>query len=446
MKRNDGVDDVLAPPRMLAFGLQHVLVMAASPIASVFLMSKALQFSAALTLQLLSATFVICGIGSLIQSLGLRGIGARLPFVMLPGGAPIVLFILIAQESSVQTAVGAVIMAAALYFLIVPVFKRFLHLFPPLVIGVMLLLVAVNLAQISGKLIAGNPGTPGFGNPAHLFLAAVTIVATLVLARYLRGGWRQLAILMGLVIGALTAGLMGMVSLDKVSLWPLFTLPTPFPFGMPDFNVLAALPLLLFTVISMVEATGQTVALNEILGKEPGAEQLREVPKTILGDGITSLLGGLFGTSLIITSGENIGIIRATDVRSRYVTATAGVFLILFGVLAPLGSLISVIPASVIGATGLLVFAIVGTMGIDMLRRCDLRNHSMMYIVAASLAIGLLPIVVPGIYQNVPSHLRLLMANGVAMGAITAAVLNFVFLHLGQHEAPAPAVVRAQEE
>ena len=186
--------------------------------------------------------------------------------------------------------------------------------------------------------------------------------------------------------------------------------------------------------------------MNEILGKEPGAEQLREVPKTILGDGLTSLLGGLFGTSLIITSGENIGIIRATDVRSRYVTATAGVFLILFGVLAPLGSLISVIPASVIGATGLLVFAIVGTMGIDMLRRCDLRSHSMMYIVAASLAIGLLPIVVPGIYQHVPSHLRLLMANGVAMGAITAAVLNYVFLHLGQRHAELPAVVRAEQE
>ncbi|XOT98302.1 solute carrier family 23 protein, partial [Alcaligenes pakistanensis] len=56
-------------------------------------------------------------------------------------------------------------------------------------------------------------------------------------------------------------------------------------------------------------------------------------------------------------------------------------------------ALISVIPASVIGATGLVVFAIVGTMGIDMLRKVDLRSHSAMYVVATALAVGLLPIV-----------------------------------------------------
>lgn len=310
------VDELHSPQRMIAFGLQHVLVMAASPIAAVFLMSKALGLDASLTTQLLSATFLVCGIGTLIQSFGPGGIGARLPFVMLPGGAPIVLFILIAQQSDLPTASGAVILAAAL-------------------------------------------------------------------------------------------------------------------------------PLLLFTLISMVEATGQTIALNEVLGKESEAEQQREVPNTIRGDGLASLLGGIFGTSLIITSGENIGIIRATQVRSRYVTAVSGLFLILFGIFSPLSALISVIPGAVIGATGLVVFAIVGTMGIDMLRKVDLRNHSAMYVVATALAVGLLPIVVPGIYDQLPSQLRLLLANGVAMGAVTAAVLNYLFVHLGRgaaqpSAAPAP--------
>jgi xanthine/uracil permease len=194
---------------MIAFGLQHVLVMAASPIAAVFLMSKALGFDAALTTQLLSATFLVCGIGTLIQSFGPAGIGAKLPFVMLPGGAPII---------------------------------------------------------------------------------------------------------------------------------------------------------------------------------------------------------------LIITSGENIGIIRATQVRSRYVTAVGGLFLILFGVFSPLSALISVIPASVIGATGLVVFAIVGTMGIDMLRKVDLRGHAAMYVVATALAVGLLPIVVPGIYDQLPSQCALVAGTGRSLG------------------------------
>ena len=109
-----------------------------------------------------------------------------------------------------------------------------------------------------------------------------------------------------------------------------------------------------------------------------------------------------------------------------------GLFLILFGVFSPLSALISVIPASVIGATGLVVFAIVGTMGIDMLRKVDLRGHAAMYVVATALAVGLLPIVVPGIYDQLPSQLRLLLSNGVAMGALTAAVLNYLFIHVGQ--------------
>jgi xanthine/uracil permease len=307
-----------------------------------------------------------------------------------------------------------------------------LRYFPSLVIGIMLLLVAINLAQISGKLIAGTPGSANFGNTDNLLLALITIVSTVLFARLLKGMCRQLAILLGLIVGALSAALMGDISLSGVGSGPLLALPSPFPFGPPNFDLIAALPLLLFTLISMVEATGQTIALNEVLGKEDEAEQQAQVPNTIRGDGLASLLGGIFGTSLIITSGENIGIIRATQVRSRYVTAVGGLFLILFGVFSPLSALISVIPASVIGATGLVVFAIVGTMGIDMLRKVDLRGHAAMYVVATALAVGLLPIVVPGIYDQLPSQLRLLLSNGVAMGALTAAVLNYLFIHVGQ--------------
>lgn len=441
------VDEIQSPQKMIAFGLQHVVVMAASPIASVFLMSQALGFSTALTIQLLSTTFIICGLGTLLQSFGPLGFGARLPFVMLPGGAPIVLFILIAQETDLQTASGAVILAAILYFLIVPIFKRFLRYFPTLVIGVMLLLVAVNLAQISGKLITGAPGSDNFGDPVNLLLAFITIASTVLFARLLKGTSRQLTILLGLLVGAIAAGLMGLMPVNSLTLTPLVAAPSPFPFGPPKFNLLAATPLLIFTLISMVEATGQTVALNEVLGKENEQEQYQDVPKTIRGDGLASLLGGIFGTSLIITSGENIGIIRATNVRSRYVTAVAGIFLILFGLFTPLSSLISLIPSAVIGATGLLVFAIVGTMGIDMLRKVDLREHGNMYIVSTALALGLLPIVVPGVYQHLPSQLRLLMANGVAMGAITAAVLNFIFVHLGaKRQKPTTPALQPQQQ
>lgn len=427
------VDELLPWRRLFAFGLQHVLVMAASPIASVFLMSKALGFSPSLSMNLLAATFVICGIGTLLQSFGPRGFGARLPFVMLPGGAPIVLFILIAQQTDVQTAAGAVILTAVFYFLVLPVFRRCLRYFPPVVVGTMLLLVAINLAQVSGKLVAGHPGTPGFAAPANLMLAAATIGFTVLFSRLLTGMLGQLAILLGLLCGGVLAALIGAFHVGQVSMWPLLAVPSPLPFGWPRFDLIAAIPLMVFSIVSMVEATGQTVAIGEAVGK-PVDEQ-RDVPRTIRGDAITSLLGGVFGTSLIITSGENIGIIRATGVRSRFVTAMSGGILVLFGLLAPVSSLLSAIPEAVVGGTGLIVFCIVGTMGIDMLRKVDLRDHANMYIVAVALAVGLLPILVPGIYGSVPANVRILVGNGVAMGAIAAALMNFLFFHTGLRRA-----------
>lgn len=438
------VDEKLPMRQLLAFGMQHVLVMAASPIASVFLMSKMLGFSPELTINLLSATFAICGIGTLLQSFGPRGIGARLPFIMLPGGAPIVLFILIAQQTDVATASGAVLLTGVFYFLVIPVFRRCLRFFPSVVVGTMLLLVGINLAQVSGKLIAGTPGSEGFANPTHIMLALATILFTVLFSRLFTGMLKQLSILMGMVAGVLLAACLGMVTGQMPSMWPLIGLPTAFPFGMPKFDLLASIPMLLFCVISMVEATGQTMAIGDAVGKE--LDPPHDVPKTIRGDAVASLLGGIFGTSLIITSGENIGIIRATGVKSRFVTATSGIILLILGLFAPLARVISIIPEPVIGGTGLIVFAIVGTMGIDMLRKVDLREHANMYIVAVSLAIGLLPILIPGIYGNFPPNLRLLLGNGVAMGALSAAIMNLIFYHIAPEKTDKPEEPQQKEQ
>lgn len=87
------VDEILPARKLVLLGLQHVLVMAASPITSVFLVSKALNFSPALTVNLISATFLVCGLGTLLQSYGPWKFGARLPFIMVPGGAPAVIFL-----------------------------------------------------------------------------------------------------------------------------------------------------------------------------------------------------------------------------------------------------------------------------------------------------------------------------------------------------------------
>lgn len=422
------VDERLPLRKLILFGLQHVMVVAASPITAVFLVAKALGLSSGLTVNLISATFLVCGLGSLLQSFGPRGFGARLPFIMVPGGAPLVLFVLIARQTDLQTAAGAVILAGLFYFLLLPVFARCLKFFPRIVIGAMLILVAINLVNIYGGVIVGRPGTPEFANPLEIGLALATVGFTILFARLFRGVLGQLAVLLGMLAGAGLSAALGLMSVSNVWSGPVITMPAPLPFGVPHFDLLAALPLLIFSVISMAEATGQTVAIAEVVGKE--IDPRVTVPKTIRADALMSVLGGLFGTSMIITSSENIGIVQATGIRSRFVTAMAGVILIVIALLAPLGRLANAIPAAVVGGTALVVFSIIGVMGINLLRQVDLRARSGMYTLAAALTMGLLPIVVPGIYSRFPATLQIVLNNGLAMGALTAVIVNIAFEHL----------------
>lgn len=439
--RPDSVDSPLPWPQLILFALQHVLVMAAAPITSVFLVSKALDLSADLTVNLISATFLMCGLGSILQSLGTARMGAKLPFVMVPGGAPIVMFLGIAQQRDLQTACGAVILTSLFYFLILPIFSRLLRFFPKVVIGTLLLLVSINLLKVYGGIIVGKPGSADFASLTHIGLALATIGFTLLFARLFKRTLGQLAVLLGLVAGTVLAALMGLTDFSAVTQGPAFSLPRFLPFGMPTFDLAATVPLLVFSVISMAEATGQTMAVAEMVDSKDSARAL--VPRTIRGDAVMSLAGGFFGTSMIITSGENIGLVRATQVRSRYVTAMAGLMLAIVALIAPLGRLANAIPASVVSATAIIIFAVIGTIGIDILRKVDLQQRSNMYVLAGALTMGLLPILVPGFYSQFPNGLQPILGNGLAMGCITAVVLNLIFNGSSPAETPASHAAKA---
>jgi uracil-xanthine permease len=440
-RAKDPVDTILPPRQLFAFGLQHLLVMAASPVTAVFVISRALELSTALTVNLISATILVCGLGTLLQSLGLWRFGSRLPFVMVPGGAPVFMpvfiFLSIAKLTDVQTAVGAVILTSLFYVLVLPFFSRCLSLFPDLVIGTMLLLIGINLIAIYAGVIAGRPGTAGFGNPGSLGLAFATVLLTVLFVRVLPGRLSQLSVMFGLVAGALVAAATGAVSLDGVFTGTVVGLPALFPFGAPKFDVLAALPLILFSVISMAEATSQTVAISEVVGRP--VNRRRDVPRTILGDALMSLIGGCLGTSLIITSGENVGIVRATGVRSRFVTATCGGLLVILALLPPLARLINAIPPPVIGGTAIIVFSIICGMGIDILRRVDLHVPGNLFTLAVALSIGLLPILVPGIYGRFPTTLQIILGNGLATGTLAAVAFNQLFNRTTRAALPAAA-------
>lgn len=418
-------DERVALGVLVPLAVQHLLVMITGPISSVFLVSNALQLDAQTSGRLLSAFFLVSAIGTIVQSTGPLGVGSRLPFVMLPGGAAVVLFIQVAQQTSPQTATGAVLLTSVCCLLLVPVFLRIVRFFPPLVIGVMVVVIGVNLLRITAGLVLDPAGGAEAG---ALALMGFTIAVTVLCFRFLPGGWARISVLLGLVIGALAASVFGQHgSTDRSQLLagPVLAGPALLPFGRPEFNLLATVPMLIFAIGAMAEATGQTVLNTEAVGKP--LDFRRDVGGTLRGDVVTSLLAGLVGGPIMVTSGENIGIVRISAVRSRFVTLGTGVLLAAIAFLAPVARLVNTIPAAVIAGTGVVVFAMIAALGIRMLAQVDLGRDDNLLVATLALVAGLIPVVAPKIYGELPPGLRLVLGSGVTMATLVGVLGNLLF-------------------
>ncbi|SOB88976.1 solute carrier family 23 protein [Streptomyces sp. 1331.2] len=411
-------DERLPLRRLLPLALQHVLAMAATPVSTVFLIAAPLRLTPAQTSSLLGAALVLSGAGSVLQSLGVWGFGARLPFVMLPGGAATALFVQIAHDHGPAVASGSVLLAAALLLAVTPLYGRVVRLFPPVVTGVTVLLVGISMVRVSTQLLSG-PG--GRAAPGALAAAGLTVAVTLVAHLLLRGAWRQSAVLIGLAGGALLTVATGLGALAPATGAEVL-LPHLLPYGTPRLDLLAALPLLLFSLTSLAEATGQTVLNSDV--PDPG----RDVPRVARADALISLLGSVLGTPTMVTSSENIGINRLTGVRSRFVTAAAGGLLIAAGLLSPLSRLVAALPPAVVAGSALVVYAVITVMGVEMLGRVRVGDSPDTLVVGLALTAGLLPVVAPALYTGFPAAVRTVLGNGVVAGTLAAVLLHALLI------------------
>ena len=92
---------------------------------------------------------------------------------------------------------------------------------------------------------------------------------------------------------------------------------------------------------------------------------------------------------------ENVGLVRLTRVKSRWVVATAGGFMILLGLLPKAGAIVAAIPPSVLGGAALVMFGTVAAVGIQTLGRVDFNNHRNVIVVAVSIGVAMIPVGTP---------------------------------------------------
>jgi uric acid transporter len=428
------VDEVLPPGQLAVYGFQHVLAFYAGAVIVPILLASAIGLSNQQLAFLINADLFTCGIASIIQAVGFWKIGVRLP--LLQG----VTFTAVAPMIAIGTAngggvdgllaiYGAVIVAGIFTFFIAPFFSRLLRLFPPVVTGTVITVIGFTLVPVAAlDAGGGNPEAADFGSLQNLAFAGGTLLFILLIYRFFRGFLSTIAVLLGLVVGSAVAAAFGIVDFSGVGQAGWVGVITPFYFGFPTFGVAAIVSMIVVMLITAVETTGDVFATGEIVEKRIRRE---DIARAIRADGLATTLGGLLNSFPYTCFAENVGLVRLTRVRSRWVVAVAGAIMIVFGLLPKMGAIVAAVPRPVLGGAALVLFATVGVIGIQTLSRVDFHDERNVIIVAVSIGLALVPVAFPTFYQNFPDELQIIVGSGITMGSLTAILLNLVFNVLG---------------
>jgi len=436
------VDEVLPPGQLAVYGMQHVLAFYAGAVIVPILLANSIGLSTEQLVHLINADLFTCGIASIIQSVGFWKVGVRLPLlqgVTFTAVSPMIAIGLAAGGGTGGLLViyGAVIVAGLATFLIAPFFSRLIRFFPPVVTGSVITIIGLALLPVAAADATGGAGpTSDPTSGRNLAYALGTLALIVLIQRVFKGFMATIAVLAGLVIGTLVAWALGDAHFDAVdgSAWVGVT--TPFNFGWPQFSVAAIISMVVVMLITAVETTGDVFATGEIVEKRIGRD---DIARALRADGLATTIGGVFNSFPYTCFAENVGLVRLTRVKSRYVVATAGLIMIVIGLVPKAGAVVAGIPHPVLGGAALAMFATVAVVGFQTLGKVDFHDHRNVVIVGTSVGLAMYVTAQPQVAQAVPGWAEIIFGSGITLGSLTAIALNIVFHHLGKDFGPAVA-------
>ena len=367
---------------------------------------------------------------------------------------------------------GAIIGAGIISMLIAPIVSKLLRFFPPVVTGTIISIIGISLMRVGVGWAMGGPAflaqrtdvpklvamvdsakataaaaaasaasgaaaveiklgpiplvdNPAYGALDNLAVAAAVLLFILLLVKYARGFVANISVLLGIVAGCAVAMAMGKMNFDKVGKAHWFDVVTPFAFGMPTFDPVMILTMVLVMIVVMIESTGMFLALSDITGKKISQPELAAGLRT---DGLGTLIGGIFNTFPYTSFSQNVGLVGVTGVKSRWVCVAGGIIMVVLGMLPKMAAFVEAIPLFVLGGAGLVMFGMVAATGIRILSTVDYKgNRNNLYIVALAIGFGLIPLVAPRWTQQMAHSLHPLLESGILLTAVAAVVLNIFF-------------------
>ncbi|TDW71051.1 2-oxo-4-hydroxy-4-carboxy-5-ureidoimidazoline decarboxylase [Kribbella pratensis] len=436
------VDQVLPPGKLAVYGAQHVLAFYAGAVIVPILLASAIGLTTEQLIHLINADLFTCGIASIIQSVGFWKVGVRLPLlqgVTFTAVSPMIAIGLAAGGGTDGLLViyGAVLVAGLATFFIAPYFSKLIRFFPPVVTGSVITIIGLALLPVAaGDAVGGAGPTAAPTSGKNMAYALGTLALIVLIQRVFKGFMATIAVLIGLVAGTLVAWAFGDAHFGAVHDAAWVGVTQPFYFGWPKFSVAAIISMVVVMLITAVETTGDVFATGEIVEKRIGRE---DIARALRADGLATTIGGVFNSFPYTCFAENVGLVRLTRVRSRWVVATAGAIMILIGLLPKAGAIVAGVPHPVLGGAALAMFATVAVVGFQTLTKVDFHDHRNVVIVATSVGLAMYVTAQPQVAQAVPDWAEIIFGSGITLGSLTAIFLNILFHHVGKSFGPAVA-------
>lgn len=380
-----------------------------------------------------SVALFASGIGTLIYQIATK---AKVPVYLGSSFAYITAMAVAIEQmggdiSAAQTGVilvGFVYVIAAILVKLVGT-KWIDTLLPPIVIGPMIMVIGLGLANSA----VTNSGFVSGGDWRNIFVAVVTFLITAFVNTKGKGFFKIIPFLCGVIGGYIVAMMVGIVDLAPIGQANWFEMPQFYlPFKTEYFQsyrlyfgpeALAIIPVALVTIS---EHIGDHTVLSKICNrqflKEPG------LSRTLIGDGVASLVSATIGGPANTTYGENTGVIGMTRIASVSVIRNAAIFAMIMSFLGKFTALISTIPNAVLGGMSILLYGVIASNGLKVLieEQVDFGKIRNLIIASSMLVLGL---------GGATLDMGYLSLSGTALSALAGIILNLVLPHEEDYQA-----------
>lgn len=348
--------------RTIGIGMQHVIAM----FGATLLVPTLTGFP-------VNTTLLFSGVGTMLFLLLTRN---RLPSY-LGSSFAFIAPLMATQGEGIAVQLGGIVIAGLVLALIGVVVKvagrRVIDaVMPPTVTGAIVALIGLNLSPVAAKNFGTQP-----------LVAVVTLVAILLATVAGRGMVARLGILIGVIVGWVFAALTGNLSegaADTIAAAAWVGFPT---FHSPEFKISAILVTLPVIIVLVAENVGHVKAVSAMTGRN--LDDL--AGDALIADGIATTLAGGFGGSGTTTYAENVGVMAATKVYSTAAYWVAAMTAIALAFIPKFGALIFTIPTGVLGGATIVLYGLIGMLGVRIWQDNNVNFNDPVNLTAAAVAL-----------------------------------------------------------